>query len=57
MLRTFNCGIGMILVTAPRDVARVLRHLGGEALPIGAIVKRGRGEPVRYNGTLGEAAP
>ena len=57
MLRTFNCGIGMILVTAPRDVARVLRHLGDEALPIGAIVKRGRGEPVRYNGTLGEAAP
>ena len=58
MLRTFNCGIGMILVTAPRDVKRVLRHLGDEAIEIGAIVKRGRGERVRYaRGTFGEAAP
>ena len=57
MLRTFNCGIGMILVTAPRDVKRVRRHLGDEAFVIGAIVKRGRGERVRYRGTFGEAAP
>jgi phosphoribosylformylglycinamidine cyclo-ligase len=57
MLRTFNCGIGMILVTDPQDTARVLRQLGDEAFVIGAIGRRGRGEPVRYKGTFGEAAP
>ena len=52
MLRTFNCGIGMILVTAPRDVKRVRRHLGDEAFVIGAIVERGRGEPSPLQGEL-----
>ncbi len=55
MLRTFNCGIGMILVVAPQDVERVLRHLeDDEARKIGAIAKRGRGDAVRYKGTLGD---
>ena len=46
MLRTFNCGIGMIVVVTPRETSkRVLRHLGDEAIVIGAIVARGRGEP------------
>jgi phosphoribosylformylglycinamidine cyclo-ligase len=52
MLRTFNCGIGMIVIVSPSDVARVRRHLGKDARPIGAIVARKRGEPVRYQGTL-----
>jgi phosphoribosylformylglycinamidine cyclo-ligase len=52
MLRTFNCGVGMILVVGPRDVERVLAHLGDEAKIIGAIGERGRGAAVRYKGKL-----
>jgi phosphoribosylformylglycinamidine cyclo-ligase len=50
MLRTFNCGIGMILIVGPQDVERVLKHLGEEARVIGAIGERGRGAAVRYEG-------
>ena len=56
ILRTFNCGIGMILIAAPRDAKRVLRSLGNEAMEIGVIVKRGRKPAVRYAGTLGETS-
>jgi phosphoribosylaminoimidazole (AIR) synthetase len=50
MLRTFNCGIGMILIVGLQDVERVLKHLGEEARVIGAIGERGRGAAVRYEG-------
>jgi phosphoribosylformylglycinamidine cyclo-ligase len=50
MLRTFNCGIGMILVVAPGDVERVRRHLEEATMVIGAIADRGSGDPVRYKG-------
>ena len=50
MLRTFNCGIGMILVVSPQEVERVLKHLDDETRVIGVIAKRGRGEAVRYKG-------
>jgi phosphoribosylformylglycinamidine cyclo-ligase len=56
MLRTFNCGIGMIAIVSPGDVARVTKHLGKGAKPIGALVARKRGEPVRYKGTLAGSA-
>jgi len=52
MLRTFNCGIGMILVVAPQDETRVLQHLDKGAKAIGALTKRGRGIAVRYKGGL-----
>ena len=56
MLRTFNCGIGMIVIVSPGDVARVTKHLGKGAKPIGALVARKRGEPVRYKGMLAGSA-
>jgi len=56
MLRTFNCGVGMILIASPGDVERVLQHLGDEARTIGAIGSRGRGEPIRCTGKLAGSA-
>jgi phosphoribosylformylglycinamidine cyclo-ligase len=55
MLRTFNCGIGMIAVAAAKDAGAVARAFaqGGEtALAIGEVV-RADGEPrVVYDGKL-----
>jgi phosphoribosylformylglycinamidine cyclo-ligase len=50
MLRTFNCGVGMVLIVSRGDAERVRQHLGEEAKVIGAIVKRGSGDAVRYKG-------
>ena len=48
MLRTFNMGVGLILVVRPVDAAPVLASLGGEGRVIGAITS-GPSEPrVRY---------
>src|SRR6478609_6759626 len=43
MLRTFNCGIGMILVTSPRDVKRERRHRQARAGRARAIQGHFRG--------------
>lgn len=47
MLRTFNCGIGMILCVAPENVSRVLDALTnqGEAAFVVGSIKDGEGEP------------
>jgi phosphoribosylformylglycinamidine cyclo-ligase len=50
MLRTFNCGVGMVLIVSPQEVERVLKHLDDETRVIGATAKRGRGNAVRYKG-------
>jgi phosphoribosylformylglycinamidine cyclo-ligase len=50
MWRTFNCGIGFVLVTAPGDAAAIendLDRLGLGHRPIGAVVAANGGERVR----------
>jgi phosphoribosylformylglycinamidine cyclo-ligase len=49
MFRTFNCGIGMVVVVSPEDAARVRQSLGAEAVVIGRLAPRD-GEPVRLSG-------
>ena len=48
MERTFNCGIGMVLIVGKRDAQATLELLkenGVEAYEIGAITERKEGEP------------
>jgi len=54
MMRTFNCGVGMIAVVAEgqaAQVAAVLAEHGEQVMPIGRIVPR-REQGVIYRGTL-----
>ncbi len=54
MMRTFNCGIGMVVVAAAgqaAQVAAVLQQAGETVTPIGRIVPR-RAEGVIFRGTL-----
>ena len=55
MLRTFNCGTGMILVVAAAQVEAVVEHFsvaGVEAFHIGSITEKADAR-VTYSGTLG----
>ena len=48
MHRVFNCGIGMVVVVAERDVEKALQVLGVHGEPagrIGLIRERRSGEP------------
>src|SRR3569833_106672 len=54
MLRTFNCGVGMICAIAPEEAERLVTHLteqGEKAAIIGRITAR-TGEPVTFDGKL-----
>ncbi len=54
LLRTFNCGIGMVLVVASgqaAQVAAVLQEAGETVTPIGRIVPR-RDAGVIYRGSI-----
>ena len=56
MLRTFNCGIGMIVVVrdaAVADVTAALRAAGEAPVVIGRLGPRGSGPQVTYRGDLG----
>lgn len=53
MLRTFNCGIGMVLIIpdgAVEDLLKTADELGETAWEIGRIVKSGTKQTMRYRG-------
>ncbi|MBE0578461.1 phosphoribosylformylglycinamidine cyclo-ligase [Devosia sp.] len=55
MLRTFNCGVGMLVAVAPEDAQKLVDHLSGEgeiASIVGKLTAR-TGEPVTFDGKLG----
>ena len=55
MLRTFNCGLGMLAVVSAGEVPAVLASLeqeGEQACVVGRIAAGGDGERVRYLGRL-----
>ena len=54
MLRTFNCGVGMLCAVAPEDADRLVAHLnerGETATVVGKLTER-TGEPVTFTGAL-----
>ncbi|WP_088345502.1 MULTISPECIES: phosphoribosylformylglycinamidine cyclo-ligase [Rhodomicrobium] len=55
MLRTFNCGIGLAVVCTAADadaLCAFMQSQGETAQPIGALVPREDGAPVRFSGAL-----
>ncbi len=57
MLRTFNCGVGLVIVVAARDAHRVMESLRVEREAprvIGRLVKRKGKAPIVFTGTLAE---
>jgi phosphoribosylformylglycinamidine cyclo-ligase len=56
MLRTFNCGVGMIVVTSAEEadaLINVLNEAGETVVRLGHLIERGEGKPgVVYQGAL-----
>ena len=55
MLRTFNCGIGMIVIVSPKDAGAVTQAFvkaGEQAVTIGEVIKSASEPRVVYDGKL-----
>jgi phosphoribosylformylglycinamidine cyclo-ligase len=56
MLRTFNCGVGMIAIVEPRaanTISQILRREGEKVMILGEVVRVPAGKPqVSYTGSL-----
>jgi phosphoribosylformylglycinamidine cyclo-ligase len=55
MLRTFNCGIGMIVIVSPADVGTVTKiftRMGETAVTLGSVIKAPANQRVVYDGQL-----
>jgi phosphoribosylformylglycinamidine cyclo-ligase len=55
MLRTFNCGIGMIVVASSKEanvVANAFTRAGETAVTLGSVVKASDDARVVYDGNL-----
>jgi len=55
MLRTFNCGVGMVLVASPEQAGEVesaLRRAGEDPIALGRIIEAGDGARVIASGRL-----
>ena len=61
MLRTFNCGIGMVMIVSQEavdTVAEIVRTSGEDVVVIGQLINDAIGREVRYHGRLkGIGAP
>jgi phosphoribosylformylglycinamidine cyclo-ligase len=56
MLRTFNCGVGMIAVVSPEEaeaVAAALASDGDEVVRLGTLVSDPEGPRTLFTGALG----